>query len=375
MFLLILAIYPAPAAAGMPALDVAGTWQGALGVTGQKALRIVLRISRDSSGKLNGAVYSIDQGADALVIRQISLRRRTLNFTIPDVRGTYVGSLAADGATIRGKWIQPKPLTLIFRRATAEGRWPIGHIVGTRYISVAKSVRLEVLDWGGTGRPVILLAGLGNTAHIFDSFAVKLRTKYHVYGVTRRGFGESSAPSPNNGAYGADRLGDDVLAITSNLNLRRPILIGHSIAGEELSSIGTRHPEKVAGLIYLDAGYSYALHNPKYKEPPLPAGETLSPIDQAIQRGQKNFFGPIGDPILAIYAEPHDLKEQFVNDRGAQAAAEAKDLIRTREQIEVFRRGLPAAQIISIAHANHYVFESNQSKVLAEVNAFISSLH
>ena len=46
------------------------------------------------------------------------------------------------------------------------------------------------------------------------------------------------------------------------LGLKKPVLIGHSIAGEELSSIGSRHPEKVAGLIYLDAGYSYALYLP-----------------------------------------------------------------------------------------------------------------
>ena len=43
--------------------------------------------------------------------------------------------------------------------------------------------------------------------------------------------------------------------------LTRPVLVGHSIAGEELSSVGSRHPETVAGLIYLDAGYSYAYYD------------------------------------------------------------------------------------------------------------------
>jgi len=53
-------------------------------------------------------------------------------------------------------------------------------------VSVDKDVRLEVLDWGGSGRPVILLAGGGNTAHVFDEFAPKLAANYHVYGITRR---------------------------------------------------------------------------------------------------------------------------------------------------------------------------------------------
>ena len=57
----------------------------------------------------------------------------------------------------------------------------------TRFVSVEKDVRLEVLDWGGSGRPLVLLAGGGDTAHVFDDFAPKLTASFHVYGVTRRG--------------------------------------------------------------------------------------------------------------------------------------------------------------------------------------------
>jgi non-heme chloroperoxidase len=53
-----------------------------------------------------------------------------------------------------------------------------------QFITVGKNVKLEVLDWGGSGRPLVLLAGVGNTAHIFDKFATKLATSYHVYGIS-----------------------------------------------------------------------------------------------------------------------------------------------------------------------------------------------
>jgi len=43
-----------------------------------------------------------------------------------------------------------------------------------RFVTVEKGVRLEVLDWGGSGRPLVLLAGGGDTAHVFDDFAPKL---------------------------------------------------------------------------------------------------------------------------------------------------------------------------------------------------------
>jgi pimeloyl-ACP methyl ester carboxylesterase len=68
-----------------------------------------------------------------------------------------------------------------------------------RFVQVDKDVKLEVLDWGGTGRPLIFLAGNGNTAHAFDKFAPQFTTKHHVYGITRRGFGDSSKPTPQMG--------------------------------------------------------------------------------------------------------------------------------------------------------------------------------
>jgi len=134
---------------------------------------------------------------------------------------------------------------------------PASHSV--QMVSVDKDVQLEVLDWGGTGRPVVLLTGLGNTAHVFDDFAPKLTGKYHVYGITRRGYGASSAPASG---YEADRLGDDVLAVLDALKIEKPVLVGHSIAGEELSSIATRHPERIAGAVYLDAAYAFAYYDP-----------------------------------------------------------------------------------------------------------------
>src|ERR1700722_18070096 len=113
-----------------------------------------------------------------------------------------------------------------------------------QFVTVDRDVKLEVLDWGGTGRPLIFLAGNGDTAHSFDGFAPKFTSKNHVYGITRRGFGASSRPAPANGNYSADHLGDDVLAVMRALGIERPVLVGHSLGGEEISSIGRRFPRE-----------------------------------------------------------------------------------------------------------------------------------
>jgi pimeloyl-ACP methyl ester carboxylesterase len=79
------------------------------------------------------------------------------------------------------------------------------------------------------------------------------------------------------------------------------VLVGHSIAGQELSSIGTRYPNRVGALVYLDAGYPYAFDNgevPTFKDisdvgfpqPPPPTEADLSTFD-ALRRYYTRVLG------------------------------------------------------------------------------------
>src|SRR5438067_266519 len=63
------------------------------------------------------------------------------------------------------------------------------------FIAVQRGVRIHYLDFGGSGPVVLLLPGIGNTAHAYDDFAPGLTDRFHVYAMTRRGFGESSHPA------------------------------------------------------------------------------------------------------------------------------------------------------------------------------------
>ncbi len=411
------------------AQDLAGDWQGTL-KAGPQQLRIILHIAKDDNGAWKAMLYSIDQTPEGLPASSFALHDSSLKFTVDAVHGAYKGKVSADGASIAGTWTQGAPLPLDFHRATKETAWkrdPSPHTV--QFVTVDKDVKLEVLDWGGSGRPVVLLAGLGNNAHIFDKFAPKLTPTYHVYGITRRGFGASSAPTPDATNYSADRLGDDVLAVCDSLKINKPVLIGHSIAGEELSSIGSRHPEKVAGLIYLDAGYSYAYYDrwrgdflidsvdlekklqqlqpgksqqdqqrlirellktdlPQFEKDlqerqedleampaPLRAAQSsgMSAIGEAIMAGEQKYTN-IHVPVLAIYAVPHDMRQFSTNDPKALAAFEVRDEATTGAQAKAFESGIPSARVVRLPHANHFVFFSNEADVLREMNAFLGSL-
>lgn len=301
------------------------------------------------------------------------------------------------------------------------------------FVTVSNGVRLEVMDWGGTGRPVVLLAGLGGSLHAYDSFAPRLTGKYHVFGITRRGYGSSSAPDPAvAGNYDVDRLGDDIVSALTQLNIPHPVLIGHSFAGEELSSICNRFPQLPAGLVYLDAANRYAfspLHRgdfridtlelkrnlnasldaispaearkainelqallPQFEEdltqqkilyataPDMSAKDYADQLkDRSTPEGQiekaaldgERRFTELNCPVLAIFALPHDHGLPPGPKRDETDAWEFKTF---GPLVDSFQSGVPKAKVVRIAHAKHGVFESNPVEVSNEIVKFISGL-
>lgn len=316
----------------------------------------------------------------------------------------------------------------LYSQAPEPWRDPSSHTV--TFVEVEKGVKLEVLDWGGTGRPLVLLAGGGNTAHVFDGLAPKLAANFHVYGVTRRGFGESGFTPP---PWSPDRLADDVLAVLDGLKLNGAVLAGHSFAGAELSSIATRRPERIAGVIYLEAGYPYAFDNgkgpglaafesvrgpqpppPQYPELAhfealhqwyvtvngfsLPAGELRQTweatpegrvgkrrgfpgsqlVALSLSAGLKK-YSSISLPALVLFAHPHS-QGTWVEANLNPAVQEAAKLYAnalnaaTEQQMKAWGSGAPKARVVAIPKAHHYLFLSHEADVLREMQAFLNSL-
>lgn len=149
------------------------------------------------------------------------------------------------------------------------------------WVTVPGGVRLEVLDWGGNGPPLVFLAGLENTAHVFDDFAPKFTKDFHVYGITRRGWGASSRPAAGQNNYTIPVLVEDVHAVLDTLHLAKVDLVGHSIAGQELSWLAANYPDRIDRLVYLDAAFDYAAHHvpgPLPDQPRPTAADSASPV-------------------------------------------------------------------------------------------------
>ena len=151
--------------------------------------------------------------------------------------------------------------------------------VASRFVSV-NGTRLHYLEFGGRGDPVVLLAGLGNTAWIWSDFGRKLALDgFRVVALTRRAHGESAAPASG---YGLDTLAADVVAFMDSLGITRAHLVGHSFAGAELTRIAARHPDRVLRLVYVDAAYDRAAQQRYDSVAPAPElGPDISPADRA----------------------------------------------------------------------------------------------
>jgi non-heme chloroperoxidase len=288
------------------------------------------------------------------------------------------------------------------------------------FVTVPGGVRLEVLDWGGSGPPLVFLAGLENTAHVFDDFAPRFTKDFHVYGITRRGWGASSRPPGGQNLYTIPVLVEDVRAVLDTLHLTKVDLVGHSIAGQELSGLAANYPDRVDRLVYLDAGFDYHTHpvpGPLPEQPPPTAAESASAAaGLAYFRRMNDAQLPEGDfratesltvagrdlgpktsgkisaevynsamsleppldrvhgPVLAVYDRPTSIAEFIpwltAGDTAATRIEKLANDWRAAQETE-FHARVPQAVIAGASGASHYVFVGAPDSVYRAMRTFL----
>jgi len=288
------------------------------------------------------------------------------------------------------------------------------------FVTVEPGVKLELLDWGGKGEPILFLAGLGNTAHVFEEYAPQFTDEYHVMAVTRRGFGASSQPGAG---YDAGTLTKDILTLIDSLKIERITLIGHSIAGEEMTKFAGLYPARVRKLVYLDAAADRTeIGVLLAKAPPMPKMKTedsasisaaqkfmqrvygISVSESELRAGcvftkegrfvkditadstyeailkaiEKPNYKAIQAPALSFYAVPDSVRDmvKFYDELDSAGRNSAMDLFTffqadNRKQIAKFKAEMIAGQVVELHRAHHYVFVSNPKEVTDGIRKFL----
>jgi len=221
-------------------------------------------------------------------------------------------------------------------------------------------VRLHYLDWGGSGNVVIFLPGLGESVHRFDSFAPHFVDSFRAMGFTRRGqelSGRSAAP------FDLHTLADDIRGFLDVMSIRRATIVGHSIAGAEMTMFAGLYPSRVDSLVYLDAAYDYARAYELAVAGGLASAES-EPDIAAIEHASRVHpdYARVTAPALAffvLYDKPYvspqmSARAQQQNSLAFRVLDESGY---KRDQIEVFKRDVKRARVVEWHDTNHFFFQ------------------
>jgi pimeloyl-ACP methyl ester carboxylesterase len=133
---------------------------------------------------------------------------------------------------------------------------------------IVNGVRLNYLDWGGTKPVLVVVHGEGDSPHLFDDLASSLRDDYHLIAYARRGHGHSDAPT---GPYDQGTLVEDLHQLLDHLGIARASLLAWSMGALETTEFAVRYPDRVQGLIYLEAAYDWS--DPTFQNSVFPVGD------------------------------------------------------------------------------------------------------
>lgn len=112
-----------------------------------------------------------------------------------------------------------------------------------------RGVRLNVVDTGGDGSPVVLLHGIGGSGLDWGPQVQALRANHRVLLPDARGFGRSDR------TYGAMTFADyaeDVVDLLDQMDVQRPVVVGLSLGGMIAQAVALAAPDRIGGLVLCD---------------------------------------------------------------------------------------------------------------------------
>jgi len=110
-------------------------------------------------------------------------------------------------------------------------------------------ITLHYAEQGDVGGPVILfLHGFVDSWHSFESVLPLIPKEYHAYALDQRGHGNSSKPQSS---YEISDFADDIESFMNAQDIKKAILVGHSMGGLIAQQVALATQEAVSHLILL----------------------------------------------------------------------------------------------------------------------------
>ncbi len=113
-------------------------------------------------------------------------------------------------------------------------------------------IDLQIAVWQGQGgKDVLCIHGLTANCRCWDLMAETIAPPHRVIAFDLRGRGNSDKPSEG---YSAEHHCRDILSLLDNLELTKPVLLGHSLGALLALTFAARYPRRVDRIVLLDGG-------------------------------------------------------------------------------------------------------------------------
>ncbi len=181
----------------------------------------------------------------------------------------------------------------------------------------ARGVRFNVLTMGDAGPTLVFVHGvmIDNLSSFYLSIAPALAKAARVILYDLRGHGRSEQPPSG---YTTDDMADDLDGILAVLDLPDPrvIVVGHSFGGYIALRFATRRPERVAGLVLLEAHSGMADFGAQMEQTMALAGEERNELVRKLfghwltkhaARGHGDSATADAEPVAGAQVDPDAL--------------------------------------------------------------------
>jgi pimeloyl-ACP methyl ester carboxylesterase len=274
-------------------------------------------------------------------------------------------------------------------------RWGTG---ASRFVDV-DGMQVHYRD-EGSGPTVVLLHGTSSSLHTWDGWVSELSRRYRVVRFDLPAFG-LTGPSPARD-YGMDAYAGFVDHVTTRLGLGTFVLGGNSLGGRIAWHFAIVHPERIRGLVLVDAGgyRSTASGRPwafrLAEHHMLPRILTrLDPRPLVVDGLRKSYGDPtrirpgVVDRYVELSLRPGN-REAFIDrmqtdspDDSARIASlrtptlvlwGAKDRLIDPKSAERFQHDIPGAKLVVYDDLGHIPMEEDPQRTVRDVEAFLDAL-
>jgi pimeloyl-ACP methyl ester carboxylesterase len=251
-------------------------------------------------------------------------------------------------------------------------------------------IEIQLAVWEGNGKTVLCIHGLTANCRCWDVIARPLAGKHRLMALDLRGRGLSDKPASG---YSEERHLIDLGCVMDDLGLDQAVLMGHSLGGYIAMGFAARYPQRVSGLILIDAGGELPqTHWDRVTEAIKPAVARLSMVFASVEdylnlMKQSPVMQPWSDDIETYFRydaqetpegvrsriQPANILEEIANKRQTGASQfypkiqcpvlilratvgilSQEDILLPPKAVETMLAAIPQARCVDVPGTHHY---------------------